>query len=66
MKPQNSVPKFSQEFRQQVRQQMTPLLDEFEKLSLNLADRNLGEAIWQPPDNLQDLLDHYLDTLLVV
>ncbi|MGK7953429.1 MAG: hypothetical protein AB4368_32750 [Xenococcaceae cyanobacterium] len=66
MKPQNSVPKFSQEFRQQVRQQITPLLDEFEELSLNLADRNPGEVIWQPPDNLQDLLDHYLDTLLVV
>ena len=60
------MPKFSQEFRQQVRQQITPLLDRFEELSLNLADRNPGEAIWQPPDNLQDLLDHYLDTLLVV
>ena len=66
MKTQNSLPKFSQEFRQQVKQQIYPQLDEFEKLSLRLADSSPGEMIWQPPENLQELLDHYLDTLLIV
>ena len=66
LKPQNSAPKFSQKFRQQVGNQITPLLDQFEELALNLATRNPKEVIWQPPENLQELLDHYLDTLLIV
>ncbi len=66
LKPENSSPKFSQKFRQQVGNQITPLLGQFEELSLSLAARSPEEVIWQPPENLQELLDHYLDTLSIV
>ena len=66
LKPENSSPKFSQKFRQQVGNQITPLLGQFEELSLSLAARIPEEIIWQPPENLQELLDHYLDTLSIV
>ncbi len=66
LKSQNSSPKFSQKFRQQVGKQTTPLLGQFEELALSLAGRSPEEVIWQPPENLQELLDHYLDTLSIV
>ncbi len=66
MKPENSAPKFSQNFYQQVGSQITPLLEQFEELALILAARSPNEIVWQPPENLQDLLDHYLDTLSMV
>ena len=66
MKPENSAPKFSQKFYQQVGSQITPLLEQFEELALILAARSPDEVVWQPPENLQDLLDHYLDTLSMV
>ena len=66
LKPQNSEPKFSQTFRQQVGNQITPLLEQFEELALSLGARSPEEVVWQPPENLQELLDHYLDTLSIV
>ncbi len=66
LKPHNSAPKFSQQFCQQVEKQIAPLLEQFEELALSLAARSPEEIVWQPPENLQDLLDHYLDTLSMV
>ena len=66
LKQQSSSPKFSQTFRQQVGNQITPLLEQFEELSQSYSARSPGEVIWQPPENLQELLDHYLDTLSIV
>ena len=66
MKPQNSGLNFSQKFYQKTENQITPLLGQFEELALSLASRSPEEVVWQPPENLQDLLDHYLDTLSIV
>ena len=58
--------KFARSFREQVYSELLPLLEQFEAISLNLAAYS-GKAItWQPPVNLHELLDHYLDTLLQV
>ncbi|MDJ0716521.1 MAG: hypothetical protein QNJ54_20295 [Prochloraceae cyanobacterium] len=65
-KKQRHSKKFSQTFSEQVSNQVTPLLNQFEEISLSLAARSNEEVIWKPPENLHELLDHYLETLSVV
>ena len=63
MKKQSYSRKFSQTFSQQVGDRLTPLLKQFEEISLSLAAKSLDEVVWQPPEKLHELLDHYLETL---
>lgn len=55
--------KFDPSFRQQVCPQILPLLDRFEEIEATLATLNADTILWQPPEALPDLLDHYLDAL---
>ena len=58
--------KFSPAFRQQVPSQLIPLLDRFEEVETILAAETTETVIWQPPSELSQLVNHYLDLLWVV
>ncbi len=58
--------KFSSAFRQQVSDQLIPLLDRFEEVEHILADEITETLIWQPPSEPSQLVNHYLEMLWVV
>ena len=58
--------KFSPAFRKQVSSQLIPLLDRFEEVETILAAEITETVIWQPPSDLSQLANHYLDMLWVV
>ena len=58
--------KFSPAFRKQVSYQLIPLLDRFEEVETILAAEITETVIWQPPSDLSQLANHYLDMLWVV
>ncbi len=58
--------KFTPAFRQQVSEQIIPLLDRFEEIETILAGEITETRIWNPPQELPELVNHYLDMLWVV
>ena len=58
--------KFSSQFKEKLSADILPSVEEFEEISLTLSAYSNQSIIWQPPVNLEELLDHYLDTLLQV
>ncbi len=58
--------KFTPAFRQKVSTELMPLLDRFEEIETILADQITETKIWQPPEELPRLVNHYLDMLWVV
>ncbi len=55
--------KFTPAFRQQVSEQIIPLLDRFEEIETILAGEITETRIWSPPQELPELVNHYLDML---
>ena len=58
--------KFSPAFRKEVSSQLIPLLDRFEEVETILAAEIKETALWRPPSELFQLMNHYLDMLWVV
>jgi hypothetical protein len=58
--------KFSAQFREKLPADILPSIEKFEEISLILSTYSNQSIVWQPPVNLDELLDHYLDTLLQV
>ena len=58
--------KFSPSLRQKVSDGVRPSLQSFEEISARLATISKGEAIWNPPEDLRELLDRYLEILSII
>ena len=58
--------KFSSQFKEKLPTDILPSIEKFEEISLILSTYSDKSIIWQPPVDLEELLDHYLDTLLQV